>query len=58
MIMVEPTPGQKAKAAEKFLAMRFSWTMRFSPQVIVFLLSLLAVIPPLRGVIVSGTYWW
>ena len=38
--------------------MRFNWTLRFSPQVIVFLLTLLAAIPPLRGAIVSGTHWW
>ena len=38
--------------------MRFNWTLRFSPQVIVFLLTLLAAIPPLRSAIVSDTYWW
>lgn len=56
--MVDPTMGPKARAADKLPAAHLSWTLRFSPQVIVFLLMLLAAIPPLRGVIVSGTYWW
>lgn len=31
---------------------------RFSPQVLAFLVALLAAIPPLRGTIVSGVFWW
>jgi hypothetical protein len=49
---------QGTRLAEGPAAMRFSWGVRFSPHVIVFLLTLLATIPPLRGAIVSGVYWW
>jgi hypothetical protein len=35
------------------------WGGQFSPHILVFLLTLLAAIPPLRGVIVSGVnLWW
>jgi len=47
-----------ASTTEGLPAMRLSWGVRFSPQVIVFLLTLLAAIPPLKGAIVSGVYWW
>jgi hypothetical protein len=51
--------AQGTRAAEELPAMRFGWGVRFSPQVIVFLLTLLAAIAPLRGAIVSGTHlWW
>ncbi len=46
------------KTAAELPAMRFRWGVRFSPHVVVFLLTLLAAIPPLRGAIVSGVYWW
>jgi hypothetical protein len=56
--MDDPNKAQDTKAAEGLPAMRFSWGARFSPHVIVFLLTLLAAIPPLRGAIVSGINWW
>ncbi len=50
---------QDTKTVERLPAMRFRWGVQFSPHVIVFLLTLLAAIPPLRGAIVSGVYsWW
>ena len=49
---------QGTRDEERPAAMRFSWGVRFSPHVIVFLLTFLAAIPPLRGAIVSGVYWW
>jgi hypothetical protein len=43
--MADPDKGKHTKPAENLPAMSFSWRMRFSPQVIVFLLMLLAAIP-------------
>jgi len=56
--MGDPNKVQDTKTAEELPAMRFRWGVRFSPHVIVFLLTLLAAIPPLKGAIVSGMYWW
>ena len=40
-------------------APRFAWGAKFSPHILVFMLTLLAAIPPLRGVIVSVVnVWW
>jgi hypothetical protein len=39
-------------------AKRFRWGVRFSPHVIVFLLTLLVAIPPLKGAIIFGVNWW
>jgi len=44
--------------ADALPAMRFSWSARFSPHVIVLLLTLLAAVPPLKGAIISGVNWW
>jgi hypothetical protein len=49
---------QETNTAAGLPTMRFSWSVRFSPHVIVFLLTLLAAIPPLKGAIVSGVNWW
>jgi hypothetical protein len=34
------------------------WGARFSPQVIVAMLTLMAAVPPLKGAIISGVHWW
>ncbi len=39
-------------------AVRFRSRVQFSPHVLVFLLTLLAAVPPLRGAMVSGVHWW
>ena len=36
----------------------FRWNVRFSPHILVLLLTLLVAIPPLRGAIVSFVHWW
>jgi hypothetical protein len=56
--MDDPNKVQETNTTEGLPAMRFSWSVRFSPHVIVFLLTLLAAIPPLKGAIVSGVNWW
>jgi hypothetical protein len=56
--MADPNKGKNTKPAKNLPAMSFSWRVRFSPQVIVLLLMLFAAIPPLKGAIVSGVFWW
>ena len=56
--MSDPNEAQKAKSAEGLPRARFLWGVRVSPHVIVFLLTLLAAIPPLKGAIISGIHWW
>lgn len=56
--MAKPDRVQDAETARSLSAMRVNWGMRFSPHILVLLLTLLASIPPLRGAIVSGVHWW
>ena len=57
-VMDDPKTVQDANTAEGVPAMRARWGVRFSPHVIVFMFTLLAAVPPLRGAIVSGVHWW
>ena len=57
--MGEPDMGEDRKRAARKPAARFHWGVQFSPHIIVFLLTLLVAIPPLRGTIVSAVHvWW
>jgi hypothetical protein len=47
------------KTASALPGVQFSWGARFSPHVLVFMLTLLAAVPPFGGVIVAGIHlWW
>jgi len=46
------------KSAPMLRGASVSWGARFSPQVIVAMLTLAAAVPPLKGAIVSGVHWW
>jgi hypothetical protein len=54
--MNDPTSVDKEGVAPSASGQR--WGVRFSPHVLVFLLTVLVSIPPLRGVIVSWIHWW
>ena len=56
--MGDSNQAEDTKPAETMPGTRLRWGARFSPHVIVFLFTLLAAIPPLKGAIVSGVYWW
>jgi hypothetical protein len=55
--MAETHHAEEAKSADALPGMSFSWGVRFSPHVIIIILTLLAAIVPLKGAIVSGVYW-
>jgi hypothetical protein len=50
---------QDKEISEEAKTASFRWRVQFSPHVIVFLLTLWAAIPALKGVIISGVFlWW
>ncbi len=50
--------ARQPKSAPLLPGVSLSWGARFSPQVIVAMLTLAAAVPPLKGAIVSGVHWW
>jgi hypothetical protein len=56
--MDDADAAQKRQDGDRMPAMRMQWRLRFSPHVLVLLVTLWAAVPPLRGTIVSAVYWW
>src|SRR5512146_851638 len=56
--MADAGKAREPKAAPVLPGMSLSWGARFSPQVLVVLLTFAAAVPPLKGAIVSGVHWW
>jgi len=50
--------ARQAKASPPLPGVSVSWGARFSPQVIVAVLTFAAAVPALKGMIVSGVHWW